>query len=180
MGIPHQISKYGFLFSEGLFCSLQSQERLKSNTGKGEWEVKAVTEIGKKNHKFLGLELSANMANALPRENWDRGRHQPGLTTVIVEIFVRVKISYSSVTQLSYATNFRTATVVSHALIYVHGFRMQLNFVLSAKSTKYTKLNRVRKFLRLQYGFLVRGAQWRPWLVHPPPPPIHTHTHTHG
>ena len=28
---------------------------------------------------------------------------------------------------------------------------MLLNFVLSAKSTKYTKLNRVRKFLRLQY-----------------------------
>ena len=71
--------------------------------------------------------------------------------TVIAEIFVRVKISYSSVCQLSYARNFRTATVVSDTLVYVYGFRMLLNFVLSAKSTKYTKLNRVRKFVRLQY-----------------------------
>ena len=35
---------------------------------------------------------------------------------------------------------------------YVYGFRMLLNFVLSAKSTKYTKLNRIRKFVRLQYS----------------------------
>ena len=70
--------------------------------------------------------------------------------TVIAEIFVRVKISYSSVCQLSYARNFRTATVVSDTHAYVYGFRMLLNFVLSAKSTKYTKLNRVRKFVRLQ------------------------------
>ena len=72
--------------------------------------------------------------------------------TVIAEIFVRVKISYSSVCQLSYARNFRTATVVSDTLLYVYGFRMLLNFVLSAKSTKYTKLNRVRNFVRLQYS----------------------------
>ena len=71
--------------------------------------------------------------------------------TGIAEIFVRVKISYSSVCQLSYARNFRTATVVSDTHAYVYGFRMLLNFVLSAKSTKYTKLNRVRKFVRLQY-----------------------------
>ena len=64
--------------------------------------------------------------------------------TVIVEIFVRVKISYSSVPQRSYATNFRTATVVCHALVYVHGFRMLLNFVLSAKSTKYRENLTVR------------------------------------
>ena len=70
--------------------------------------------------------------------------------TVIAEIFVRVKISYSGVCQLSYARNFRTATVVSDTHAYVYGFRMLLNFVLSAKSTKYTKLNRVRKFVRLQ------------------------------
>ena len=69
------------------------------------------------------------------------------MCTVIVEFFVRVKISYSSVPQLSYATNFRTAPVVSHALVCMHGFRLLLNFVLSAKSTKYTKLNRVQKFL---------------------------------
>ena len=75
------------------------------------------------------------------------------LGTVIAEIFVRVKISYSSVCQLSYARNFRTATVVSDTHAYVYGFRMLLNFVLSAKSTKYTKLNRVRKFVRLQYLF---------------------------
>ena len=68
--------------------------------------------------------------------------------TVIAEIFVRVKVSYSSVCRLSYARNFRTATMVSDTLVYVYGFRMVLNFVLSAKSTKYTKLNRVRKFVR--------------------------------
>ena len=72
------------------------------------------------------------------------------LNTVIAEIFVRVKISYSSVCRLSYARNFRTATVVSDTHAYVYGFRMLLNFVLSAKSTKYTKLNRVRNFVRLQ------------------------------
>ena len=72
-------------------------------------------------------------------------------TTVIAEIFVREKISYSGVCRLSYAGNFRTATVVSDTLVYVYGFRMLLNFVLSAKSTKYTKLNRVRKFVQLQY-----------------------------
>ena len=72
--------------------------------------------------------------------------------TVIAEIFVRVKNSYSSVCQLqSYARHFRTVTVVSDTHAYVYGFRMLLNFVLYAKSTKYTKLNRVRKFVRLQY-----------------------------
>ena len=71
--------------------------------------------------------------------------------TVIAEIFVRIKISYSSACRVSYAGNFRTATVVSDTLVYVYGFRMLLNFVLSAKSTKYTKLNRVWKFVRLQY-----------------------------
>ena len=63
--------------------------------------------------------------------------------TVIAEIFVRVKISYSSACRLSHARNFRTATVMSDTLVYVYGFRMLLNFVLPAKSTKYTKLNRV-------------------------------------
>ena len=72
-------------------------------------------------------------------------------TTVIAEIFVRVKISYSSVREFSYAINFRTLKAVSHTPVYVQGFRMLLIFVLSAKSTKYTKLNRVLKFLRLQY-----------------------------
>ena len=71
-------------------------------------------------------------------------------STEIAEIFVRVKISYSSVRELSYAINYRTAMMVSHTLLYVHGFRMLLNFVLSAESTKSTKLNRVRKFVRLQ------------------------------
>ena len=79
-------------------------------------------------------------------------------TTVIAEIFVRVKISYSSVCQLSYARNFRTATVVSDILVYVYGFRMLLNFVLPAKSTKYTKLNRVRNFVRLEYSKLTGGC----------------------
>ena len=63
-------------------------------------------------------------------------------STVIAEIFVRVKISYSSVCQLSYSRNFHgTATVVSDTHANVYGFRMLLNFVLSAESTK---LNRVR------------------------------------
>ena len=48
--------------------------------------------------------------------------------------------------------NYRTARAVSHTLVYVHGFRMLQNFVCSAKSTKNTKLSRVRKFLRLQYA----------------------------
>ena len=71
--------------------------------------------------------------------------------TVIAEIFVHVKVSYSSVHERSYAINFHTARTMSHTLLNVHGFRMLLNFVLPAKSTKSTKLNRVRKFLRLQY-----------------------------
>ena len=82
--------------------------------------------------------------SALP---WSNTAH---LITVIAEIFVCVKILYSSVCRLSYARIFRTATVVSDTLVYVYGFRMLLNFVLSAKSTKYTKLNRVQKCVRLQ------------------------------
>ena len=70
------------------------------------------------------------------------------LATVIVEICIRLKISYSGVRKLSYAIIFRTARTVSHTLLHVHGFRMRLNFVLSAESMKSTKLNRVRKFLR--------------------------------
>ena len=81
----------------------------------------------------------------------DLDRVRGKLCTVIAEIFVRVTISNSSVCRLSYARNFRTATVVSDTLVYMYGFRMLLNFVLSAKSTKYTKLNRVQKFVQLHY-----------------------------
>ena len=42
----------------------------------------------------------------------------------------------SCVRELSHAINFRTARTVSHTLLHVHGFRMLLNFVLSAESTK--------------------------------------------
>ena len=88
-------------------------------------------------------------------------QHRDGfLITVIAEIFVRVKISYSSVREFSYAINFRTLKPVSRTLVYVQGFRMLLIFVLSAKSTKYTKLNRVLKFLRLQYIITVRVANF--------------------
>ena len=59
--------------------------------------------------------------------------------TVIAENFVRVKISYSSICRLSYAINFRTATVVSDTLVYMYGFCLPLNFVLSANCTEYTK-----------------------------------------
>ena len=63
------------------------------------------------------------------------------------EMFVLVKISYSSVRELSCGINVRTARTVSHTLLYVHGFRTLLNFVLSVESTKAI---RVRKVLRLQ------------------------------
>ena len=52
---------------------------------------------------------------------------------MIAEIFVRVKISYSSVRELSYAINLRTLRAVSHTLVYVQDFRLLLIFVLSAK-----------------------------------------------
>ena len=52
---------------------------------------------------------------------------------------------------------FRGARIVeqlSVKLVYVHCFRMRQNFVLSAQRAKNTKLNRVRKFVRLQYIFV--------------------------
>ena len=72
------------------------------------------------------------------------------LTTEITENFARVKMLYSSVCELSYPVKFRTARAVSHALVNVYGVRMLITFVPTAKSTKYTKINRVQKFLRLQ------------------------------
>ena len=48
--------------------------------------------------------------------------------TVIAEIFVRVKISYSSVRELSYAINFRTARAVSQTLLYVAWFSYATKF----------------------------------------------------
>ena len=59
----------------------------------------------------------------------------PFACTVIAEIFVHVKISWPSICELSYAINFCTARAV-FTLVYVHGFRMLLTFVLSAKRTK--------------------------------------------
>ena len=69
---------------------------------------------------------------------------------LIAEIFVLVKISHSSVRELSCGINVRTARTVSHTLLYVHGFRTLLNFVLSVEGANSTKLTRVRKVLRLQ------------------------------
>ena len=66
---------------------------------------------------------------------------QLSFNTVIAEISVCLNVSHSSVREFSHATNFHTAMEVSHTLIYVHGFRMLLIFILSAKSTKYTKFN---------------------------------------
>ena len=66
--------------------------------------------------------------------------------TVIAEIFVRVKSSYSTVHQISYTINVRTAVLVSCTLVHLHGFRMLLNFVLSTKSTKYAKLIAYKTF----------------------------------
>ena len=66
-------------------------------------------------------------------------------STVIAEIFVRVKFSHSSVRELSYAINFRTARTVSHTLLYVHGFRMLLNFrTFSRKYKKYEIKSRTK------------------------------------
>ena len=81
---------------------------------------------------------------------------------IVIAIFVRENISYSSVRELSYTINFRTARAMSHTLVCVHGFCMLLNFVLSAKRKKYTKLNRVRNFLQLQYSFYWFLIQF-PW-----------------
>ena len=46
--------------------------------------------------------------------------------TVIEEIFVRLKISYSSVIELSDAINFCTTITLSHTLVCVHDFRVLL------------------------------------------------------
>ena len=70
--------------------------------------------------------------------------------TIIAEIFVYVKSSHANVSEFLYATELHTARAVSHTLVYVHRFRMRKHFVLSVKSMKYTKLNCVRKLLRLQ------------------------------
>ena len=95
--------------------------------------------------KWLSRKTNTNLLKSQPVHSTyqlSAATFEPNLTsTVITEIFVRVKISYSGVRELSYAINFRTARAVSHTLVYVHAFRVQLNFVLSAKSTK---LNRVR------------------------------------
>ena len=72
-------------------------------------------------------------------------------TTVIAELFVCVKILYSGVGWLLYAINIHTAKAASHTRVQVYGFRMRKNFVLSAKSTKNTKINCIRKFLRLHW-----------------------------
>ena len=60
--------------------------------------------------------------------------------TVIAEIFVRVKISHSSVREFLYAINFRTLKPVSHTLVYVQGFRMLLILVLSAKKYEISEI----------------------------------------
>ena len=78
-------------------------------------------------------------------------KHRQG--TVIAEIFVRVKISYSSIRELSYAINFRTARTVSNTTLYVHGFRMLPNFVLSAENTKFKSRTKIDH--KINYRFLV-------------------------
>ena len=59
--------------------------------------------------------------------------------TVIAEIIVCVKFSYSGLLELSHTINFRIAGTGSHTLVCMHGFLVLLNFVLSAKSTKQMK-----------------------------------------
>ena len=92
---------------------------------------------------------------------------------LLTNCFVRIKISYSSVRDLSYALNFHTARTVSHTLLYVHGFRMLLNFVLSAKSTKSTKLRqdppldlRFWSFLTFLHHGIEEVERHRQWKFH--------------
>ena len=79
--------------------------------------------------------------------------------TVIAEIFVRVKISYSSVCQLSYAGNFRTATVVSDTLVYAYGFRMLLLFRTSRQKREIYEIKSRTKFcaITVHAKFIVGG-----------------------
>ena len=67
--------------------------------------------------------------------------------TVFAEIFVRT-LAFASFRALKFSCS---EDGVAYTVIYVYGFRMLLNFVLSAQRTKSTKSNRVQKFLRLQY-----------------------------
>ena len=58
------------------------------------------------------------------------------MSTVIAEIFVREKIRTPAFADFR-TPNFRTARAMLQTLVYVYGFRMLKNVVLSAKSTKY-------------------------------------------
>ena len=73
--------------------------------------------------------------------------HIHGHTTVIAEIFVRVKIPHSSGCKLSYSQDSVTYTDIR--AWYSNATNSVLLLVLG-KSTKYTKLNHVRNFLQLQ------------------------------
>ena len=87
---------------------------------------------------------------------WDK------MVTVIAEISTHVQNSYSSFHELSYAINFRTARAVSHSL---HSIRVWLSYAtkfrtFSQTRMKYTKLNRVWKFLQLQYDIILLVTLW--------------------
>ena len=70
-------------------------------------------------------------------------------STVIVETSVCVKILYSNLLEVP-TIHFRTTRTGHMHWYYDAWFSCAAEFVLSAKSTKSTKLTRIRKFLRLQ------------------------------
>ena len=76
-------------------------------------------------------------------------------------------MSYSCGCELSYAINFRTARTVWHTLVYVHGIRMQLNFVLLGKKYEVYEKNYWQNFLQLQYSeHHTFSLQWLKLLTH--------------
>ena len=77
-------------------------------------------------------------------------KNESVLITGIAEIFIHIKVLCCGVRELLYPINFRAAGVVSHTFGYVHGSCVLPNFEVSANSAKSSKLNPVRKFLRLQ------------------------------
>ena len=79
--------------------------------------------------------------------------------TIIAEIFKCVKISYFSFHELPCAINFRTARVASHTTLV----SCATKFHTFSQKYEYIKLNRVQKFLSLQWPkpsvIIVGGAK---------------------
>ena len=82
-------------------------------------------------------------------------------SSVITEIVVGVKISYSGIRELTYAIHFHTARMVSYTIVWVHNTCMllSLKFVRSAKHeineiescTKFYNYSACITFVFIQY-----------------------------